>query len=113
RRRGPGGPAPGSVAAEAYRRLGRAQDADAAAARARQLAACSEGAQVRGHGEVKVLPETLYRPEQRALASVIARDFFVVASCPDAGVTWLLRPLPCSGAEDADVTRVLDDILLS
>src|SRR6266700_2920381 len=90
----PESPAPWSVAAEAYRRLGRAQDADAAAARARQLAACSEGAQVRGHGEVKVLPETLYRPEQRALASVIARDFFVVASCPDAGVTWLLRPLP-------------------
>src|SRR5438046_716032 len=90
----PESPAPWSVAAEAYRRLGRAQDADAAAARARQLAACSEGAQVRGHGEVKVLPETLYRPEHRALASVIARDFFVVASCPDAGVTWLLRPLP-------------------
>src|SRR3989442_1536814 len=90
----PESPAPWSLAAEAYRRLGRAQDADAAAARARQLAACSEGAQVRGHGEAKVLPEALYRPEQRALASVIARDFFVVASCPDAGVTWLLRPLP-------------------
>src|SRR5215470_11061448 len=90
----PESPAPWSVAAEAYRRLGRAQDADAAAARARQLAACSEAAQVGGHGEVKVLPETLYRPEQRALASVVARDFFVVAPCPDAGVTWLLRPLP-------------------
>jgi len=43
---------------------------------------------------VKVLPETLYRPEQRVLAAVIARDFFVVAPCPDTGVTWLLRPLP-------------------
>src|SRR5215510_909645 len=90
----PESPAPWNVAAEAYRRLGRAQDADAAAARARQLAACSEAAQVTGHGEVKVLPETLYRPEQRALASVVARDFFVVAPCPEAGVTWLLRPLP-------------------
>src|SRR5207245_9658599 len=90
----PESPAPWSVAAEAYRRLGRAQDADAAAARARPLAACPEGAQVRGHGEVAVLPEPLDRPERRALASVIARDFFVVASCPDAGVTWLLRPLP-------------------
>ena len=85
---------PWLVAAEAYRRLGRAQDADAAEARARQLAACSEATQVRGHGEVKVLPETLYRPEQRALAGVIAHDFFVVAPCPDTGVTWLLRPLP-------------------
>ena len=82
------------VAAEAYRRLGRAQDADAAEARARQLAACSEATRVRGHGEVKVLPETLYRPEQRALAGVLAHDFFVVAACPDTGVTWLLRPLP-------------------
>jgi len=90
----PESPRPWTVAAEAYRRLGRAQDADAAAARARQLAACSEAAQVGGHGEVKVLPETLYRPEQRVLAAVIARDFFVVAPCPDTGVTWLLRPLP-------------------
>jgi hypothetical protein len=90
----PESPGPWSVAAEAYRRLGRAHDADAAAARARQLAACSEAAQVSGHGEVKVLPETLYRPEQRVLASVVARDFFVVAPCPDTGVTWLLRPLP-------------------
>lgn len=85
---------PWAIAAEAYRLLGRAQDADAAEARARQLAVCSEGAQVRGRGEVKVLPETLYRPEQRTLAAVIAHDFFIVAPCLDSGVTWLLRPLP-------------------
>jgi len=82
-----------TLLAEAYRRLGRVEEAEAAGRRAERLGECAETMAAAGDG-ARPLPAAAYLPSQRSLAERIALSFFVAQACPGSSVTWLLRPLP-------------------